>query len=194
MQLYKIKGDQPSRIVQQLVAVPSSSESEIVVLVGRPLAVEIHRPAMHLQEVEGHVGGCVDLEGLEVSTAVDVVLEAKFVDLLLPAQTFYSFFWNSRGEVFDLSDEFNQVSDRCFSCFGQKVSHEDHDFMGSGGIEAVLDHVGSFELVLCKQTLEDMLDDFVISRSKGLLRGILWLGGELSCLQGQRGGIVRSSH
>ena len=194
MLLYKIKGDRSSGVVQQLVAVPSSSESKVFVIAGRPLAVEVHCPAMHLEEVEGHVGGCVDLEGLEVSTTVDVVFEAKFVDLLLPAQTVDSFFWNSRGEVFDLSYEFNKVSDRCLGCLGQHVSHEHHDFVGSWGIEAVLNHVGPFELVLSKQALEDMLNDFVISRSKRLLRGILWLGGELSRLQGQRGEVVRGSH
>lgn len=58
------------------MAVCSGSESEVVVLAGSPLVVEVHCPAMHLQEVEGHVGGCVDFEGLEVSAAVDVVPEA----------------------------------------------------------------------------------------------------------------------
>lgn len=66
--------------------------------------------------------------------------------------------------------------------------------MGSGSVEAVLDHVWSFELVLCEQALEDMLDDFVISDCKGLLRGGVWLGGEVSCLLDQRGGVESGSH
>ena len=57
----KIKEARLSWIVDQLVTVSSRCKPEVIVLAGSPLVVEIDCPAMHLQEVEGDVGGSVDL-------------------------------------------------------------------------------------------------------------------------------------
>ena len=167
--------------VEQLVAVSSRSEAEVFVLARRPPAVEVHRPSVHLQEVQGHVSRRVDLEGLEVGAAVDVVLEAERVDLLLPTQAVDGLLRNGRDEVFHLSDQGDQVSHRCLGRLRQRIRHEDHDFVGGRSVEAVLDHVGPFQLVLRKQPLEDMLDNLVVGWRRGLLRVNLCLGGKLSC-------------